>query len=86
MGSRPIDNSGSYPRADPCQLVPARGRVIAVHAKNDAIVPRSQSSTYVRLDRAAGGRAELVTVPGGHFDLIDPHSAAWKQIVTRLPG
>lgn len=85
IGSRPIDNSGIYPLVDPSQLVPAHGQVIAVHAADDQIVPRNQSASYVRLDRAAGGRARLVTVPGGHFDLIDPTSAAWKQIVTLLP-
>jgi acetyl esterase/lipase len=80
MGGGP--DEVTYPQADPSQMVPAKGRIVAVHAKDDEIVPADQSTTYVRLDHAAGGDAQLVTVPGGHFDLIDPTSASWKQIVT----
>ena len=66
-------------------LMAAKGRVIAVHAEDDQLVPLDQSSTYVRLATAAGGQAELVKVPGGHFDLIDTGSDAWKKIVELLP-
>jgi fermentation-respiration switch protein FrsA (DUF1100 family) len=86
MAARPIDRPSTYARADPTQLVPAHGQVFAVHAKDDQIVPRNQSADYVRADRAAGGKAEFVSVPGGHFDLIDPTSAAWKKILTLLPA
>jgi hypothetical protein len=34
--------------------------------------------------RAAGGRAELIRVPGDHFDIIDPASAAFEQIRAML--
>jgi acetyl esterase/lipase len=69
---------------DPAQQVPASGTVIAVHAKDDELVPVDQSSSYVRQARAAGGDAELVLVPGGHFDLIDPASEAWAKVVELL--
>ncbi|MCX6396982.1 MAG: alpha/beta hydrolase [Propionibacteriales bacterium] len=86
MAALPDDARSDYAVADPCALVPARGAVFAVHAQDDQIVPRDQSTTYVQLDGSAGGKAELVTVPGGHFDVIDPTSAAWKQIVQLLEG
>ena len=59
--------------------------LVAVHAADDAVVPVEQSSDYVRIATAAGGDARLVTVPGGHFDLIDPGSAAWGRVVQLLP-
>lgn len=73
-----------YRQADPCTLVPARGTVVAVHAEDDQVVPAEQSRRYVQLAQTAGGRAEYRTVPGGHFDLIDPRTDAWKQISALL--
>lgn len=84
MGTTPTETAASYALADPCELVPARGTVLAVHAEDDDIVPADQSSTYVTLDTAAGGDARLVTVPGGHFDLIDPRSDAWREVLKLL--
>lgn len=84
MGSRPGEAPADYLLGDPTELVPAQGRVLAVHAADDQIVPRDQSSTYVTLAQAAGGDAELLEVPGGHFDLIDTSSEAWRQIVAQL--
>lgn len=86
MGALPSKAPEQYALADPSELVPAQGTVYAVHAVDDEIVPPEQSSTYVSLDDAAGGRAELVPVPGGHFDVIDPSSDAWKQIVALKLG
>lgn len=86
MGSLPSQAPPQYALADPSELVPAYGNLYAVHAHDDTIVPLDQSSTYVALARSAGGAAELVTVPGDHFDLIDPASDAWKQVVALLPG
>lgn len=80
MGASPTVAPAEYRLADPSELVPAQGTVIAVHAEDDQVVPTVQSSTYVQLAKAAGGRAEYFSVPGGHFELIDPATAAWKQI------
>jgi acetyl esterase/lipase len=84
LGGTPAEVPARYADADPIRLVPARSEVVAVHAAADEIVPRSQSTAYVAADRRAGGTADLVLVPGGHFDLIDPSSAAWAAIRARL--
>ncbi|MCZ4499432.1 MAG: alpha/beta hydrolase [Marmoricola sp.] len=80
MGGGPTDKKAEYALADPMLLLPARNRVVAVHAKDDGVVPISQSESYVTADQAAGGTAELVVVPGDHFDLIDPRSKAWATV------
>ncbi|MFL6023842.1 MAG: alpha/beta hydrolase family protein [Marmoricola sp.] len=84
MGGTPEALANDYTWSDPTQLVPAYGSVSAVHARADHNVPLTQSTTYVNADLAAGGAAGLVTVPGDHFDLIDPGSAAWAKVVTLL--
>jgi acetyl esterase/lipase len=84
MGVTATADSDAYTAADPTQLVPAHGTVVAVHARDDQNVPISQSRTYVDADLAAGGTAGLVMVPGDHFALIDPGSAAWATVIKQL--
>ncbi|MET3961968.1 acetyl esterase/lipase [Marmoricola sp. OAE513] len=86
MNGDPDQEAAAYALGDPAALVPAKGRIVAVAAKDDDIVPPDQSSTYVKLDSGAGGDGALVSVPGGHFDLIDPSSDAWAQIAQLFPG
>lgn len=71
-------------RWDPIRQVPLKAAVWCVHAADDDLVPISQSEAYVAAARSAGGRAELVDVPGGHFGVIEPSSPAWARTVTIL--
>lgn len=76
-----------YLTADPTLQIPLPVPVWCVHARDDADVPFSQSANYVAAARAAGARAHLVEVDGGHYGLIDPHSTAWeatRKILERL--
>jgi len=84
MGGHAGDDRAAYALADPVQLVPALGRLGVVHARDDQVVPRDQSTAYAIADEAAGGSARLAIVPGDHFSLIDPTSAAWEQTRTLL--
>jgi acetyl esterase/lipase len=70
--------------ADPRQQLPLDVPVWCVHARDDDTVPFSQSEEYVAAATAAGARAELVEVAGGHFGLIDEDSEAWRRIVDVL--
>lgn len=81
MGADPTAAAQTYAWADPIQLVPAAGSISAVHAVDDRNVPISQSRAYVDANLAAGGAAALITVPGDHFALIDPGSAAWARVI-----
>lgn len=80
--------SGREPRAalDPARQLPLDVPVWCVHARDDDVVPFSQSSDYVDRAVGAGATATLVEVPGGHFGVIDPHSMAWRRIVDLLEG
>lgn len=80
MGGEPDRVPDRYRLGDPVELVPAHGKVWAVHGTSDIVVPLQQSTAYVAAARRAGGQAELVQVPGEHLDLIDPHAAAWDTV------
>lgn len=78
MGAGPA--APSYDLADPMRQLPLDVPVWCVHARDDDTVPFSQSQDYVEAAAAAGARAELVEVTGGHFGVIDVDSPAWARI------
>jgi fermentation-respiration switch protein FrsA (DUF1100 family) len=80
LGGTPGSVPDHYALADPARLVPASCPVWAVHASDDAVVSPEQSTSYVALARAAGGRAQRVRVPGDHFAVIDPTSSAFPTV------
>jgi acetyl esterase/lipase len=65
--------------ADPLRQVPLDVPVHCVHAVDDDTVPVQQSRSYVAAATAAGARAELTEVAGGHFVVIDAGSEVWRQ-------
>lgn len=69
---------------DPLRMVPLDVPVWCVHGTDDDIVPVSQSRAYVAAARAAGASADLVEVPGDHFTVVDPDSAAWSLTLAHL--
>ena len=79
LGGPPTD-----PALDPVRQVPLDVPVWCVHGRDDAIVPISQSESYVEAATAAGATAELVEVDGDHFVVIDTESAAWTRTLEIL--
>lgn len=74
MGGMPTEVPERYALADPAALPPPPVPVTLVHGTADDRVPVSMSQTF------KVGR--LIEIPGaGHFDLIDPESGAWPQVL-----
>lgn len=71
---------------DPLHQVPLDVPVHCVHGVDDEIVPLSQSHTYARAATEAGARAEVTEMAGGHFEVIEPTTQAWQQIVEIVDG
>jgi pimeloyl-ACP methyl ester carboxylesterase len=79
MGGGPDEVPDRYAVADPAALPPPAVPVTLVHGTADEQVPVGMSRAF-----PAG---TLVEIPGaGHFDLIDPESRAWPQVVAALAG
>jgi acetyl esterase/lipase len=86
LGGTPAQVAERYRQADPLALLPTGVPAVLVHGSGDTTVPLSQSQEYVA---AAGKAAELVTVPGGHFEHLDPASEAcarMRDALARLSG
>lgn len=84
LGGGPDTHPERYAVADPVRLVGHRRPVLLAHGRADDTVPVSQSERYLDAARAAGDPAELLVLPGGHFDVIDPGSELWAGAVDFL--
>jgi acetyl esterase/lipase len=80
LGGTPAEMGDHYREADPMKLkINARQRL--VHGTADDVVPPTFSSDYVLAKQTMKEDARLVEIPeAGHFDVVDPRSAAWKQV------
>lgn len=79
----PSEVPDHYHEADPTQLSLLHARQWLIHGSADDIVPPQFSRDYVLAKQKSPQKedAHLIEISGaGHFDLIDPRSAAWKQI------
>ncbi len=79
-GGGPSEQPERYALSDPALLVPAACPVWAVSAEDDQVVPPDQATSYVDSARATGAPAELVSVPGDHYTLIDPEASSFATI------
>jgi len=58
-----------------------RARQWLVHGARDEIVPPALSKNYVDAKVNNKEDARLVAIAGaGHFDVVDPRSAAWAEV------
>jgi acetyl esterase/lipase len=81
----PSEVPDHYREADPTQLSITGACQWLIHGSADDIVPPSFSRDYVAAKEKRTGPekedAHLFEIAdAGHFDLIDPLSAAWKQV------
>lgn len=81
VGGTPERYPERYAAASPIELLPLGLRQTLLHGAEDSIVPLEISVRYVAAAQARGDTAELLTLPGvGHFEPVDPTSAAWPAV------
>jgi acetyl esterase/lipase len=79
-------SADAYPLASPAALLPLGVPQLLVHGEDDDTVPVGLSRAYHAAAVAAGDGADLVTLPGvGHYEHLDPSSAAWRTVIDWLP-
>lgn len=85
LGGKPEEVPHHYEDADPMRLAIPRASQWLVHGLNDDVVPPEFARDYVKHKKARGENANLIEIAGAdHFDVINPHSAAWRQIETTV--
>lgn len=84
LGGEPDQVPERYDAASPMERLPLGVPTLCVHASGDGNVPISQSETFVEAALAAGDEAELSTVDGDHFVVIDPADPSWALVLDWL--
>jgi acetyl esterase/lipase len=81
LGGTPSEVPERYRGADPMQLSVKRVRQVLVHGSADEVVPPDFSRAYVAQKNKKKENVQIIEIPGaGHYDFIDPRTAAWKPI------
>jgi len=86
LRGKPSEVPDHYREADPMVLAIPRARQWLIHGSSDDVVPPEFSRDYVaaKRQRTAKEKEDLHLVEiaeAAHFDLIDPQSPAWKQVL-----
>ena len=88
LGGSPEQVPEHYAEADPMRLHISKEMQWIIHGDADDVVPVDFSRTYYDKKKKQGENVHLLEIEkAGHFDVIDPRSAAWskiEQIVLRL--
>ncbi|MGH2688006.1 MAG: alpha/beta hydrolase family protein [Actinomycetota bacterium] len=85
LGGGPGKSPEAYARADLARRLPTGVPQVVVHGDGDTAVPPEHSRWYAQRCREAGERCTLVELEAtGHFELLDPGSAAWAAACTHL--
>jgi acetyl esterase/lipase len=90
LGGKPDAVPEHYREADPMELSIPEARQWLLHGTEDDTVPPEFSRAYVKFKTSTknAGKSEnatLVEIPhAGHFELIDPSSEAFKQVISTV--
>jgi acetyl esterase/lipase len=85
LGGSPDEVPERYAAADPMRNVPLGVPTVLVHGDLDDRVPVAISRRYHQAARTAGDQVILRELPGlGHFEPIEPDSAAWPAVIEGL--
>jgi acetyl esterase/lipase len=70
-----------YADTSPARLLPSGVHQTIISGDLDPIVPAPFGHAYAKKAKAAGDRVDDIEIKGaGHFEMIDPKSAAWPAI------
>lgn len=85
LGGFPDDIPERYAAASPIERLPAGVPHVLLHGDEDDIVPIEISERYHDAALATGDDVTLRTLSGtGHFDLIDPESLVWPEVLAAI--
>ena len=83
LGGKPDSVPDHYHEADPTELSIPHARQWLIQGAEDDTVPPDFSRNYIAQKKKAGETVELLEIPhAGHFELIDPTSAAFQRVTS----
>ncbi len=88
LGGTAREQPGRYADASPADHLPLGVPTVVIHGTKDNVVPLAMNRSFVDRARKAGDDMRLVMPEDAdHFDVIDPKSKVWPQVLEALgPG
>jgi acetyl esterase/lipase len=87
LGGSPGQVPERYRTSSPMEMLPIGVRQRVIHGDRDHEVPISMSREYAAAARKSGDDCTLTEPEGaGHFELIDPRTAAWRRVRDTIIG
>jgi acetyl esterase/lipase len=85
LGGSPAQYPERYQAASPVERLPVGVPVRLIHGIEDTVVPLEISEAYAVAARAVNDDVDLLALPCvGHAELIDPQTAAFREVVSTL--
>jgi acetyl esterase/lipase len=85
LGGSPTEVPDHYREASPAERSIPQATQKLIHGTTDQEVPYEISKNYAERKKKSGEKVELITLEGvGHFEIVDPNSTVWKEILTLL--
>jgi acetyl esterase/lipase len=80
LGGKPEEVPANYADASPIEI-PISAPQVIIHGIKDGTVPVQMSRSYAERKRKHNENIRLIELDCGHFELIDPTSAAWPTVL-----
>lgn len=85
LGATPESAPDRFDSASPMALLPLGVKTRILHGTRDSSVPFEMSEAYLAAARAAGDDVALTRLDGmEHFEVIDPKSEAWPDVLAAM--
>jgi acetyl esterase/lipase len=85
MGGTPSEYPDRYHAANPGDLLPLNVRQTLLQGTGDTQIPPKLPTRWADNARRQGDEVAITIIPGaGHFDLVDPQSAAWPAVKSAI--
>jgi acetyl esterase/lipase len=85
LGGSAREQAARYADGSPADHLPLGVPTVVIHGTKDNVVPLAMNRSFVERSRKAGDDIRLVMPEDAdHFDVIDPKSKVWPQVVEAL--
>jgi acetyl esterase/lipase len=81
LGGVPDSVPARVREASPIERLPLRVRSVHLAGDRDRIAPAAVRDSFAAAARRAGDRADVITVPGGHFEVMAPGTPAARAAI-----
>ena len=84
MGGTPAEYPERYRDGNPGDLLPLEAAQILMQGTEDDQIPAQLPVRWSRLAHSRGSQASVHLLPGAdHFDIVDPESKVWPQVLAQ---